>query len=182
MSNLLPVQEKKHLKLLYKKRFAVIALRACMVLCLAASLCLLPSFIYSKNEENSLLVKKAMLDRQATGELKQSLISAIADINTRLAVFNRQNFLSPITASFIDPILQSKTSSVSLTNMSYVVNPNSTIATVTLSGVSVSREAILMFASNLKSMPGVSNVDVPITNFIKESNMPFTITLTVMLK
>ena len=182
MSNLLPVQEKKHLKLLYKKRFGVVALRACMVLCLAAALCLVPSFIYSKNEESDLLAKKAILDKQATGELKQSLISAIADINTRLAVFNQQDFSSPVVGSFINPVLQAKTSSVSLTDMTYVVNPNANIATVTLSGVSTSREAILSFADNLKHMSGVSNVDVPITNFIKESNMPFTITLTVLLK
>ena len=96
MSNLLPPQEKKHLKLLYKKRLAVVALRSVMILSVAAAFCLLPSYIYSKNEENELLQKKSVFDQQETGELKQSLVSAIADINARLAVFNAQDFSSPI--------------------------------------------------------------------------------------
>ncbi len=182
MTNLLSPQEIKHIKLLYKKRFVVVALRALIVLSVIASACLVPSYIYATEQENILLAKKSIYEKKETGELKQSLISSISDINARLAGFNETALSSPIISSFIDPILKARVSSVYLSNFGYSIVPNANTAHVTISGVSVSREAILSFADNLKNIPGVLNVDVPITNFIKESNMPFTITITVSLK
>ena len=182
MSNLLTTNEIKQIKLLYKKRFVVIVLRSFVVLSILAGVCLVPSYLYSKNQEDILLAKKDMFEKRQAGELKQSLISSINDINTRLDGFSGSTLSSPITASFIDPIIKAKVSSITLSSFSYAVGSTGDTARVGISGVSGSREAILSFAGNLKKTSGVTNVDVPITNFIQESNMPFTVTITVKLK
>ena len=182
MSNLLLPQDIQHIKRLYQKRFVVVVLHALVVLVVIAGGCLSASYVYSTNEENVLLAKKAVLEKRETGELKQSLVMTITDINTRLSAFDGTSLSSPIIASFVDPIMKAKVASVYLTNLAYTADPNTTTARIVLSGVSTSRESILSFADNLRKTPGISAVDVPITNFIKESNMPFTITLTVTLQ
>ena len=182
MSNLLSPQEIKHIKLLYRKRVIVVAFRLLIVLSIIAGVCLVPSYIYSKQEESDLLATKAMYEQRETGELKQSLISAINDINTRLTGFNETTFSSPIVASFIDPIMKARVASVYISKLDYATTANTSVASVEIAGVATSREDILTFAGNLKNIPGVTAVDVPITNFIKESNMPFTITINVNLK
>ena len=182
MSNLLPPQEIKRIKLLYRKRFVVVTMRAGMILVVIAGLGLVPSYIYSQKEQNQLLAQKAIFDSKQTGELKQTLISSISYINTRLNSFNQASFASPIIASFITPILQARVPSVYLSDFNYSATPDANTAKVVISGVSTSRESILTFADNLRNTPGVVSVDVPITNFIKESNIPFSITITVSLK
>ena len=182
MSNILPPQEIKKIKGLYKKRLVVVSLRALTVLSLVAAACIVPSYIYSKQEEGVLLAKKAVFEQKETGELKQDLVNSIADINTRLSSFNDTTYNSPLIAGFINPILQARTSSVYITGLTYTLDKDANVAHVTISGLSINREAILTFGSNLQKTPRITNVNVPITNFIKESNMPFTISLDAQLQ
>ena len=60
MSNILPPQEIKKIKGLYKKRLIVVSLRAVTILSVIAAACIVPSYLYSKQEEGALLAKKAM--------------------------------------------------------------------------------------------------------------------------
>ena len=71
---------------------------------------------------------------------------------------------------------------VYLSDFNYTLSPSGDTASVKISGISSNREAILSFADNLRKTHGVTAVDVPITNFIKESNMPFSITIVEALK
>ena len=182
MSNILPPQEIKKIKGLYKKRLIVVSLRAVTILSVIAAACIVPSYLYSKQEEGALLAKKAMYEQQETGELKQDLVTSIGDINTRLSSFGDTAYASPLVASLINPILQARTSSVYITGLTYTLDKDADVAHVTITGISINREAILAFGDNLQKTPHITNVNVPITNFIKESNMPFTITLDTQLQ
>ena len=182
MSNLLPLQEIKKIKLLYQKRFIVIVLISLAILSVVGSICLASLYYYSKKEESALLEKKAVYEKMEVGKLKRDLVSTISDMNSRLNSFDEKRFVSPLNASFIDPILKAQDKTVSISDFNYGLTSDKKSAKVNISGVSTSREAILSFADNLRQTPGISNVDVPITNFIKESNMPFSITVTVSLK
>ena len=182
MINLLPPQEIKRVKLLYQKRVFIVLVHVFTVVVLIAGACLVPSYIYSQKEKKELLVKKALLEKNETGELKKNLISTISDMNIRLDGFRDTTFNSPIVSSFIEPIIKARTPAVHLSDLGYALNSDGITARVGIFGVSNSRESILTFASNLRKAPGVVNVDVPITNFIKDSNIPFSITITVALK
>lgn len=181
MINLLPPQEIKRVKLLYQKRVFVVWVHVLAIVVLIAGVCFVPSYIYSQREKNELLAKKALLEKNETGELKKNLISTIGDMNIRLDGFKDTTFSSPVVASFVDPVIKARTPAVHLSDLGYALNSDGT-ARVGIFGVSNSRESILTFASNLRKAPGVVSVDVPITNFIKDSNIPFSITITVALK
>lgn len=182
MSNLLPVKEIKKIERLYQKRFVVISLVSITVLFVIASICLFSLYYYSKSEENSLLEKKSAYEKMEVGKLKRDLVLTINDMNSRLNSFKISSYKSPIVASFIDPILKAQMNSIKLTNFIYNLNPDAKTAEVKIFGVSSSRESILTFADNLRNTPGITDVNVPITNFIKESNMPFSIIVTMALK
>ena len=181
MSNLLPLKEIKKVRRLYHERFVVVVLLSLIVLSVVADACLAYLYMTSKKEESALLATQDSYEKLGVGKLKQDLVSTINDLNARLNIFDQKRFTSPIIGSFIDPILKAQINTITLTNFGYVLVPGTNTAAVTISGVSVSREAILSFADNLRNTPGITNVDVPITNFIKESNMPFSITVTVTL-
>lgn len=182
MSNLLQPKEIHKIRLLYKKRFVVIVLRSIMILSVFGIICLFPAYIYAQKAESKLLAEKAIYDEHATGELRQTLISTINNINTELTVFGDKNYNSPIIKSFVDPVLKAYSNNVSLNDIAYTADQNKNIAHIQVFGVAQSREAILNFSDSLKQEDGISNMNVPINNFIKASNMPFNITFDVALK
>ncbi len=182
MSNLLPLKEIERIKFLYQKRFLVIVFRSVVVLSVVASVFLFPSYLFSKNEESDLISKKNLLESRETSEMKQSLIATIYDTNDRLNVFNNDYLISPIVSSFINPILKSRIDSIHVTNLSYSTGVNTKTAKVQITGLANSREAILSFGDNLKKQPEIVSVDIPISNFIKENNMPFFVNLIVSIK
>lgn len=51
-------------------------------------------------------------------------------------------------------------------------------ARLTISGTAVSREALRAYAGALATLPYVSSVDLPISAYAKESDIPFSITVT----
>jgi hypothetical protein len=182
MSNLLPSQEIKKIEHLYQKRLVVLILIVLMIMSIIATGCLFYAYRLSKHEESALLYKKADYEKKEIGKLKRDLVSTIKDMNTRLNSFKLTSFHSPVVGSFIDAITKSKTSAITLSNFNYVLNSDGNTAKVSIFGISSNRESILEYADKLRKTPGISDVNVPITNFIKESNMPFSITVVVALK
>lgn len=183
MSNLLPKKEKDEIAKLYKTRFISVALFSLSALSLAGSVLLFPSYYSLESTENALIEKKNSYSGRETTGINGSLTTALTDVNARLAVFSDQNPASPIVHSFIDPILSAKTSLVRITDLSFSADPkNVKSAEVKISGTTSNRDALLEFSNALSRTSGVSNVSVPITSFLKNSDLMFTISATVDLK
>jgi hypothetical protein len=183
MSNLLSSKEKKEIVSLYRRRFMSVALSFFAGLCLIGSLLLFPALIYVKSNQTILTARKNSFAGRETSGLQGSLTKALTDINTRLGVFPDSAPASPIVHSFIDPVLSAKTSSIRITDFSFAGGTNNaTQANVQVSGVATSREALLTFSKDLGKIAGVSNVTVPITSFIKDTNVMFTVSATIALR
>ncbi len=180
MSNLLPQIEKEETIKLYRMRYAGVVIIAFATLAFTGGLLLFPSLFYLKSSEEVLLSKKNSLSGRETSGIQESLISALKDINTRLSAFPEESVVSPISQSFIDPVLKAKTSEVHLTGFNYSARPdNKKTADVRIIGVADNREALLVFSGNLSKTNGVTDVDVPITSFLKNSDVLFTVSATI---
>lgn len=55
-------------------------------------------------------------------------------------------------------------------------NKNNAIATISISGTASSRDALLSFKSILESNTSYSAIDLPVSNLVKNSNIPFIFT------
>lgn len=183
MSNLLPQQEKKQIKKLFKKRFVTIIALIFSTAGIIASISMVPTFIYSKDTENFLLNKKAQLAGKETSGLEKSLTEAINDINTRLQVFSDGPIIFPITNTVLDPILKIKSSQIFIDKFTGDIDPKKKgEIVVTVSGTASNREALLRFSGDIGKIDGVSSVSVPISSFLRNSNVSFAINFSSVIK
>lgn len=69
-------------------------------------------------------------------------------------------------------------SGITLTGLSFTPPAGKTGGQLRLTGTAVSRDALRSYQSTLGTLPTVTSVDLPISAYAKESDIPFTITLT----
>jgi hypothetical protein len=182
MSNLLPPAQKKSILRLYRKRFISLAFISVLSLVAIGALLLLPSLYVAHSSEQLLTQKRDVLASNDTSTITKSLGASINDINSRLNVFSTSAPTSPLVADVINPILGVKTAAVHITNITYTLGAKDTQADVDISGTADSREALLAFSDQLGEISTFSNVAVPISSFIKNANVTFTVSATVVLK
>ena len=181
MSNLLPPEQKSIITRLHKKRFVTVVLLFVFSTLFVGALCLIPSLYLARLHEADLADTYTTLAGHETSTIKMSLSHSISDINSRLAVFPTTEPVSPILGDFINPVLGAKTAQIHMTNFSYTLALDGERAAFTISGVADDRASLLVFIDKLKSIKGFFDVDVPISSFIKDTNMPFTATGTTVL-
>ena len=182
MSNLLPPSQKQDILRLYRKRFVSIALLTVVGLMMSAFVLATPSLLFLKSSEIVLTAKRDTLSGYETSSIARTLSTAVADVNSRLAVFPATETASPLIADFVNPVLLAKSNSIHLVGFSYEKGAKPNEAKVKVTGTADSRVALLAFTDRLKKVGSFSDVNVPITNFILDANVPFTISATVSLQ
>ena len=167
---------------MYRKRFLAVGFLTATVLLLASAVLAMPSLLFLKSSEIVLTAKRDAFASYETSSTARTLSIAVADVNARLAVFPPTETASPLIADFMNPVLLAKTPSIHLIGFSYQAGTKKTEANVKITGTADSRVALLSFVDRLKKVGSFGGVNVPITNFIKDSNVPFTVTATISLK
>lgn len=183
MSNLLPPKRQKSVLKLYRLRFISVTLLVFSALAIVSAALVFPAFSLAKSRAELLTKSRDILAGRETSTIQKNLSGSIADINAHLAVFGEDAVASPVIRTFIDPVLEAKTKEVKLTEFVYSTDPKKPgQADVKIFGVGDNRAALIVFADNLREIPGISNVNVPIESFIKDQNVTFRVTATIALK
>ncbi|MEK9160723.1 MAG: hypothetical protein AAB440_01655 [Patescibacteria group bacterium] len=84
----------------------------------------------------------------------------------------------PSATATMREVLLLPRSGIALTGLSFTPPTGKTGGQLRLTGTATSRDALRSYQSTLGTLPTVTNVDLPISSFAKESDIPFTITLT----
>ncbi len=111
----------------------------------------------------------------ASGE--QSL-ATVKDLNGKLILLqNAEQSKFLISEKVIDAVLASKISGIKISQILYQNDP---IAgkSISLTGAASSRAVLLLFGQTLEDNTAFKNVNLPISNFVKESDIDFYLTLT----
>ncbi len=168
---------------MYRKRVITVALLALGIALLSSLLLLTPSYYLARVSENILSARQVEQKNHEVGTLQKSESDAVAEINNRLKVFAEKAPESPLVSIFLDGVLKQKTSNIHITDMTFTrANMKTNEASVEIKGTAIDRTALLDFGDRLRSAKGFSSVVLPISNFIKDSEVPFTITATLALK
>jgi hypothetical protein len=182
MSNLLPQQHKISMLRLYRKRLIAVAFFALAFLAVASILLLSPSYLFLHAGEIVLTTKRDTLAGYETSKIATTLAGTVADINSRLRVFPDISPASPLIAGMIDPILKVKGPAVHIDSFDYTPGVTSIQAKIRVSGTADSRVDLLAFADKVRNIGNFTSVSVPITSFIKDSDVTFTLSAVVALK
>lgn len=178
MINLIPNQEKKKKVKDFYFRLSVITFFAFSFATLIALVALLPAYFLSSVKKNLAEAKLQAQKAEPVPLLDQKTQAIIDDLNSRLnLVENAEKNKYLISLKIVNEIIQKKLPTIKITQILYETD---TVQgkKVSVRGVARSREELLLFRRALEDDIAFKNVDLPISNFVKGSNIQFYLTLT----
>ena len=181
MINLIPKEEKKKMVKGFYYRLVVLFLTTVSVSVLVAFIALLPSYFLS-SVKNSIANEK--LEKQKSEPVPlpdEKTLAVIKDLDNKLNLIERSgNNEFTVSQRVISAIILRKMPNIKITNISFESDSkNGSLKgpKISIKGLAPSREALLSFRLALESDKLFKQVDLPISNFIKGSNIQFYLNL-----
>lgn len=174
MINLLPTEYKKVLANEYKERVILVSLYGLLCALLLTLFALLPAYITAKVHVDELASELTVITKTATTDENSSVAAIAADVNAKLAKYDEiKNAvkIAPLVTQFLD----NPTAGITLEQFQF----DSSNMTLTLNGAAKTRDALLAFQTKLQQFPNVITVNIPISSFVKQKDVSFTVTITL---
>jgi len=138
----------------------------------------LPSLFFAKFKNNTVSQQLESVKNSYANKNNDSILM-IKKVNRMAAFFDSKNDDSLITTTIIIKKIQSlKNNDIQIMSFSFSKNAEGGTE-INLSGMSNSRDGLTDFEKKLKTDGLFSNVELPISSFIKNSNTEFNIKLTI---
>lgn len=175
MFNLTPTSLKERISKDYKERLFVVWLFSISVFSIILLIFLLPTFVYVYFEEKNTRTNADLIKNSVQFKKADDVVIAIKETNEQLkALVAAQDPQSP--TDIIQKSIQSKNSFIHINEIEYK-SVTATTSTLVLTGVADKRESLQDFVTKLKSVEGFSDVVLPVSNFAKDKNIDFSITI-----
>lgn len=184
MINLIPQAEKKKMRKNFYYRLVVLLLITGSFSLFIALVAIVPSYF-------TVAVKKNIVDEKLDVQKKepvplpdQKTLLIIKDLNSKLDLVEgiQKNKFS-LSEKVVNAVILKKIPGIKITDISYENNssqgrdPKKSSEKVSIQGSAVSREALLLFRKALEDSPAFKQVDLPISNFVKGSDIRFYLNL-----
>lgn len=168
MINLLPETEIQKIKKDYRYRVALMGIYCAVSLLVLNLILMIPSFIIANIEANY-IPESAKISEDDKAKFEELLVQS--EKAKKLI-----NLLKPVEKNIkpskaIDIILANRTFGSRVSGISYEVKNE--VLIINVRGIASSRKDLLDFTNSLKKQEGIASVSVPISNFTKESEIPF---------
>ena len=177
MINLIPKEEKKRMTVDFYRRLLVLIMVMISLSVLVACISILPAYIFSIMQFSSINKKIEIQKNMPLPVPGEQSLATVKDINSKLELVEKaekNKFL--ITEKVVDAILSEKTPNIKITQIQYQNDPIQG-RKINILGIATSRESLLLFEQSLKDDPLFKKVDLPISNFVKVSNIQFDLSL-----
>jgi Tfp pilus assembly protein PilN len=177
MINLIPNEEKKKMSKDFYFRLITVFFVMLSISLLIASVAILPTYFLFSAEEDSINTKLEFQKSESIPLLDQDTLIVIKDLGNKLDLIeNTQKNEFVFSQKVINEIILKKIPSIKITEISFQNNPQ-TGRKINISGKAPSREILLSFRRALEDDAAFSKVDLPISNFVKGSNIEFYLSL-----
>lgn len=178
MINLIPSEEKKVIRKVFYIRFVIVTFVVLGVGVLLSAILLLPSFFYSSLERDIAVTQLGLQKDNPPIEFEQGAENLIKDLENKLnLVENSQKDKFLVSERVINKIDAKLTSGIKVTEMNYL-NDETKGMTLEVRGLALTRDDLLAFKSSFERDGDFKKVDLPISNFIKSTNIQFNLILT----
>ena len=175
MINLIPKEEKKKMKWDFYSRLGVLFLVTLAFCIFIAILSLLPSYFMVSVKGNVAETKlETQKEKIISGEEVLTEAKAVNDQLVLLEKAEKNQFL--LSVKVINAIVLKKRSDIKITRILYENNETAG-KKISINGTAPSREVLLLFSKALRDDPTFKSVDLPVSNFVKGSNIQFFLTL-----
>ncbi len=177
MFNILPEIFRKGIKTDYQLRRLLIILIFVFIVQFSFLVFIFPSWITSYNKEKDITSQMEEINKSSSYQDADPVYSTIESTNFKLKIINT-NLQYFNIVPLIKLILSNKIPGVSVGELSFV-SSGAKSSTISLKGISVSRDLLILYKDALEKTKVFSRVDLPISNLAKDKNLIFTIDLTV---
>ena len=177
MINLIPNEEKKKMAKDFYFRLAVVFFVMFTVSFLIASIAILPAYFLSLVKINEATAKLETQKKEPVLKPDQATLATIKGLSSELnLVESAKKNLYIISQKVIDEIILKKMPDIKINQIVYKNDPFNG-KTINIRGTAQSRERLLLFRRALEDDVVFKKVDLPISNFIKGSNIQFYLNL-----
>ncbi len=177
MFNLLPDILKKKVKSEYRVHFLLVLFVAILFVQFVFLLLLFPSWLVSSYKEKTAISEVNVKAKPSVSNTTDSVSSVITSINTWTQVLNSTLKYPEVTPLF-KSVLSKRGGEIRIVKLSYTRQSEKN-ASVTVQGVSSTRDSLLSFVKKLEQIESFKTVDLPVSNFTKDRNIHFTLNITV---
>ncbi|MFA5840979.1 MAG: hypothetical protein WC847_01755 [Candidatus Paceibacterota bacterium] len=177
MINLIPKEEKKKMTMGFYFKLGILFFFMVDFCILVAFFSFLPSYFISSVKYSLIGEKLEAQKLEPLPPLGEQSLALVKDINSKLDLiekFEKNRFL--VSGKVINSILLKKRSDIKITQILYE-NSEAKGKKISITGSAPSREVLLLFRQALEDSPNFKNIDLPVSNFVKGSNISFYLTL-----
>lgn len=177
MINLTPVEQKKKNAVRTYIKILCAAFYVFDFVVILVIFSILPSYILS---ETKVRISDERLQEQKSEplpELDAETVSTINNLNIKLDMIEKVNTEKKIVSrDVIKEIISKKISGIKILRISYEKKEDGS-KTASIYGVADTRGHLLMFRESLEDSDSFKGVDLPISNFVKNTNIDFYLSL-----
>lgn len=173
MINLIPNQEKKKKVKDFYFRLGVVFIAMLGVCVFIAALAITPSYFLSSIEKKLANEKLETQNGEPVPAADADSLKIMENLDAKLRLIEDSEKNSyPVSKKIISEIILQKMPDIKIARISYENDPISG-KEVNIHGIAPSRERLLLFRRALEDDVAFKSVDLPISNFIKGSNIEF---------
>lgn len=167
--------ERHELRREYKFRFLNVVLTYLLILALVVAVSLFAPYTVVYLEKNIINSELEVIKNSDVSKRRAAFESDYKHLITEYKIFN-QEFLSP--TELYDVLLKNKPADVSISNFNFAkMDGDKLKAKIDLRGTAKTRSSLVDYVNTLKQEKIFSKVDVPISAFTRETDIPFSMTI-----
>ncbi|MDB5190433.1 MAG: hypothetical protein JWN49_759 [Parcubacteria group bacterium] len=178
LTNLLPASFIRDVRQGYFLRVITVAIALAVFLVLVHGLLLIPSYLYTSSRVVSEQKELDTITNSLQSSEEKQANTRITALRANVTYLGRLSTL-PTASAAVRALLAVPRDGIRLGGFTFTA-PGTAAATgkMSVTGVASTRDSLRLYTLALQQLPFISSVDLPISAYAKESNIPFTITLT----
>ncbi len=173
MLNILAVEEKKKILTEYRLRLAVVSMFAIAALMFSSLVLLSTSYFLVVSKYNDTKSGLALIQEKDDRAGQEKDVNArIRAVNKNVDLFLKSDSTRTLTPSLIImKILDIKGSAIKIVGFTY--DTSSGQERIVVTGTALHRDSLAQFVETLKKDPTFTSVDLPISSYVKSTNIDF---------
>lgn len=178
LTNLLPRERQRALSRDYFLRLGVVGAILLSMLALASALLLVPTYLLLTENTHAKEVRLAGIESTLASSDETTLSARLAALTNEAAVLNSLANV-PTASEVVRDVLAVSRPGVTLSGFAYTPSAGGIHGTLAVSGTATTRDALRSYQLALQSAPFVASADLPVSAYAMDTNVAFTITLTL---
>ncbi len=177
-TNLLPASRQRAVLRNYFLRLGVVTAVLVAALLFAAAALLLPTYVYLSASEKAKQAHLASIESALSSADESALSSRLIALSNDAAVLTALQD-APSASATVRALLGILRPGVTLSSITYASPSGAARGTLAVSGIAATRDALRSYQLALQNAPFAANADLPVSAYAKDSDIPFTITVTL---